>query len=67
MHRAYISRINAALTVREIIFTVGLAGVAHTDGELTVPDWGKILAAAESRLVLDCNVDLTPYTDREAQ
>lgn len=63
MHKSYIDRINAASTVREIIFTVSLASMSRADCDLTTEDWRKVLAVAESRLILDCNVDLTPYSE----
>lgn len=65
--QAYFNQITNSSKVSEILTLLKMVCISRMDGFVSEEEEMRIVKAAESRLVLDCNVDLTPYTDREAQ
>lgn len=69
MEKDLIKLAKAATTVHELIVLARIAYADRLRGMLDDFELRAAMEAVESRLVLDCNVDLTPYSEgnREAQ
>lgn len=61
--QAYFNQVTNSPQVSVILTLLKMVCISRMDGFVSEEEEMKIIKAAESRLILDCNVDLTPYSE----